>query len=493
MKFTHFGGPPADAQADLLAVPVFSDKLNESAPIVALDERMGGVLRPILDEESFKGKPQQSALLHTQGKLPAKRVLFIGLGAEKDMNPGDLRHAGARAARAARSVGAKTVAVVVPAPFGDERALQFLVEGVLLGRYRFDRYLTGEDARKPDTLEHAIVVGGGTSEAAFARVVRRGEIVAAAVSRARDWVNEPAGALTPRRLAAEAESLAQAHGIQTKVLGPAECRELGMGMYLAVAQGSDEEPRFIHLTYKPKTPAKRRVCIIGKGVTFDSGGLSLKPSNAMEDMKIDMAGAAAVLSSVIALAELESPVEVHAIAACTENMPSGKAYKLGDVLRSMAGKTVEINNTDAEGRLTLGDALTYALKLEPDEVFDFATLTGACVVALGPHFAGVMGNDAALSERWLAAAKAAGEEMWPLPLPERLKEMLKSDVADMKNTGERYGGALTAGLFLKEFAGSTPWVHVDIAGPASSDKEYGAFPKGGTGFAVATLLEYLGR
>jgi leucyl aminopeptidase len=263
-----------------------------------------------------------------------------------------------------------------------------------------------------------------------------------------------------------------------------------MGMYLAVAQGSDEEPRFIHLSYKP-AGAKRRVALIGKGVTFDSGGLSLKPSQSMEDMKIDMSGAAAVLSAIAALAQLKAPVEVHAIAACTENMPSGKAYKLGDVLRSMAGKTVEINNTDAEGRLTLGDAITYAKQLEPDEVFDFATLTGACMVALGPHTAGVMTNAAAVSERWLAAAKGAGEDMWPLPLPERLKDQLKSDIADMKNTGERWGGALTAGLFLKEFAGDTPWVHVDLAGPASADKENGATAKGGTGFAVATICEYL--
>ncbi len=493
MKFTHFGAVPTEAQADLLAIPIFGDKLSESAVIGALDERMGGVVRPILEEEGFKARPQQTVVIHAQGKLPAKRVLLIGLGPEKDASPADLRHAAAKAAKTARSVGAKTLALAPPASFADERGVQFLAEGVLVGRYRFDRYLTNDESRRPDLLESTAIVAGGASESAFGRAVRRAEIVAGAVTRARDWVNEPAGTLTPRRLAAEAETLATARGLQVKILGPTECRELGMGMYLAVSQGSEEEPRFVHITYKPKTPAKRRVCIVGKGVTFDSGGLSLKPSNAMEDMKVDMAGAAAVLSAVSALADLEAPVEVHAIAACTENMPSGKAYKLGDVLRSMAGKTVEINNTDAEGRLTLGDAITYALKQEPDELFDFATLTGACVVALGPHVAGVMTNDTALSERWLAAAKAAGEDMWPLPMPERLRDMLKSDVADMKNTGERYGGALTAGIFLKEFVGSTPWVHVDIAGPASADKEYGAIPKGGTGFAVATLLEYLGR
>jgi leucyl aminopeptidase len=212
----------------------------------------------------------------------------------------------------------------------------------------------------------------------------------------------------------------------------------------------------------------------------------------MEDMKIDMSGAAAVIAAIGVLADLSVPYEVHAIAACTENMPSGKSYKLGDVLKSMNGKTVEINNTDAEGRLTLGDALSYIIgEAKPDEVFDFATLTGACMVALGPYTAGVMGNDLSLVERWLAAARLAGEDMWHLPLNEKLREQLKSEIADMRNTGERYGGALTAGLFLKEFVGETPWVHVDIAGPASSDKEQGHVQKGGTGFAVATIVEYL--
>jgi leucyl aminopeptidase len=265
-----------------------------------------------------------------------------------------------------------------------------------------------------------------------------------------------------------------------------------MGLFLAVAQGSAEEPRFIHLAWKPPG-AKKRIVLVGKGVTFDSGGLSLKPNDAMLDMKTDMAGAAAVLSVMEPIAQERLPVEVHALAACTENMPSGTSYKLGDVLRSKAGKTVEINNTDAEGRLTLADAIAYGLELRPTAVFDFATLTGACVVALGPHIAGVMSNDEALSGEWLTAAKAAGEEMWPLPLPDRLLEQLKSEVADMKNTGERWGGALTAGLFLKEFVGDTPWVHVDLAGPSAADKESGHVAKGGTGFGVATIFEYLRR
>ncbi len=315
-------------------------------------------------------------------------------------------------------------------------------------------------------------------EAALA--LARARTTARAVARARDLVNEPAGYLTPTRIAAAAETWATQAGLNVEIRGRAECASLGMGLFLAVAQGSDEEPRFIHLSWKPAN-ARRRIVLIGKGVTFDSGGLSLKTNEGMLDMKTDMAGAAAVLAAAVAAGEEKLPVEIHALAACTENMPSGRSYKLGDVLRSMDGKTVEINNTDAEGRLTLADAITYGLRLNPDAVLDFATLTGACMVALGPHIAGVMSNDDALAKEFLGAAELAGEEMWRLPLPPRLAEQLKSDVADMRNTGERWGGALTAGLFLKEFVGTTPWVHVDIAGPSSAGKDHGHVAKGGTG------------
>ena len=300
--------------------------------------------------------------------------------------------------------------------------------------------------------------------------------------------------MTPVRMAEEAKALAKKHGLTVKIYTPAECEKLGMGMFLAVGQGSDQESRLIHLTYNPGKKAKRTIAIIGKGVTFDYGGYSLKPSQSMEDMKTDMSGAAAVITAIAAIAQLGSPYEVHAIAACCENLVSGRAYKLGDVLKAMDGTTVEINNTDAEGRLTLGDALTYARqKVKPDEMFDFATLTGACVVALGPHTAGVMSDHESLVQGWLAAARAAGEDMWRLPLQPKLKEQLKSALADMRNTGERYGGAITAGLFLKHFARDTPWVHVDLAGPSSTPREMGAWTRGGTGFAVSTLVEYLTR
>ncbi len=500
MRFSFHHDNLVALKTDLLALYCAEDKLGEGTVFQALDRALEGLLTRLIAEEQFKGKKAQSLQIHTHGRIGPARILLLGGGPRREMQPHDLRGFAARAAKAGAAASAKQVAAVLPYTEGavQERAAQFMAEGARLGRYRFDKYLTG-DKKTPDTVEEFQIgmtsdnVESGRLEA-IQRGVARGERVGAAVARARDLVNEPAAVMTPTALSEMAKQVAKEHHLEVKVLGRKECEKLGMGMYLAVAQGSEEEPRFLQLSYFPKTkvPGRKKIALVGKGVTFDSGGLSLKPSASMEDMKIDMAGAATVISAIGALAELGSPHEVHAFAACTENMPSGKAYRLGDVLTSMNGKTVEINNTDAEGRLTLGDAITYALReVKPDELFDFATLTGACMVALGPHTAGVMGSDLSLVERWLGAARLAGEEMWHLPLPEKLKEQLKSEVADMKNTGDRWGGALTAGLFLREFVGETPWVHVDLAGPASADKESGHVTKGGTGFAVATIVEYL--
>jgi leucyl aminopeptidase len=374
------------------------------------------------------------------------------------------------------------------------------VEGLHLGLYRFSRYLTAEDAKKPQPLARFgwfLDLKGKKPSAAQARqlaqAMQRGRVIATAINHARDLINEPAAVMTPVALASDAQAIAKKHkgALTVTVLDQKKCADLGMGMFLAVGQGSDQELRFIHMTYKPAKKAKKKICFIGKGITFDSGGYSLKPSNAMEDMKIDMSGAAAVISAMDAIALLGSEHEIHAVAACCENMVSGRAYKLGDVLKSMDGTTVEINNTDAEGRLTLGDALTYArTKIEPDEIFDFATLTGACMVALGPFTAGVMSDSEGLVRNWLAVADRTGEDMWRLPLIPRLREQLKSPIADMRNTGDRMGGAITAGLFLKTFVKDVPWVHVDIAGPASTTAARPSQPKGGTGFAVASIVEY---
>jgi len=490
MNITLSPSSPVECRADLLAVACDDGGVDESAQVAALDQALAGSLRRAIRDERFRGKAGQTLVIHTQDRLPATRLALIGVGPRAALRPATLLPFAGRAARVAGGVGASALALAPPPALAGDTAdlAAALTQGALLGAYRFDRYLSDEArlGRPPATIQ-LLLAGPGDGQAG----ILRGRTVAAAVSRARDMVNEPAAVMTPTRLAEVAREVAAQDGVELTVLGAQECRDRGMGLFLAVAQGSVEEPRFIHLAWKPDAPRAKRVVLIGKGVTFDSGGLSLKPNDAMLDMKTDMAGAAAVIAALDAVARMRLPVEVHALAACTENMPSGRAYKLGDVLRSKAGKTVEITNTDAEGRLTLADALSYALDLRPDVMLDFATLTGACVVALGPFIAGVMSNDDALVTQWLAAARAAGEEMWHLPLPDRLGDQLKSEIADMKNTGERWGGALTAGLFLKEFVAGVPWAHVDLAGPSSTDKESGHILKGGTGFAVSTIIEYL--
>jgi leucyl aminopeptidase len=481
---------PLRLSADLLAITCAEDRLAEDPLVRAIDVALGGALRQAITDERFRGKPGQFVTLHTFGRLAAARLALFGVGPTGPLPAKELQTLGGRVTRLANTLGARTAALFVPTPASTTRDLEALAEGAALGLYRFSKYLTGD--RQPTTSLTALtlLVPSAVADAASPEALLRAQTTAAAVSRARDLVNEPAGYLTPSRLAETAEQWAREVELGVEILGPEACAKLGMGLYLAVSRGSVEEPRFIHLAWKP-AGARRRIVLVGKGVTFDSGGLSLKTNDGMLDMKTDMAGAAAVLAAVVAAAREKLPLEIHALAACTENMPSGSSYKLGDVLRSMAGKTVEINNTDAEGRLTLADALTFGLKLQPDAILDFATLTGACIVALGPHTAGVMSNSDALANEWLAAAALAGEDMWRLPLPPRLSEQLKSEVADLRNTGERWGGALTAGLFLKEFVGDTPWVHVDIAGPASADKELGHVAKGGTGFAVAAILQFL--
>lgn len=504
LQLTVSTSNPLEVQVDVLILSCPEDQLAEDPLIRASDTALDGALRQAIAAERFRGKPGQSLSLHTLGRLPAARVALIGVGPSGSFAAREARPFAGRAARLASAAGARSAALASASGFqaltsspasSPSSIIQALAEGSLLGTYRFDKYLTG-DRRAPPSLERLAICVGPRPLDDAAAALARAENTARAVTRARDLVNEPAGQLTPTRLASQAELWARDSGLQAEILDRAACHRLGMGLYLAVSQGSAEEPRFIHLSWLPPSSGAtppRRIVLVGKGVTFDSGGLSLKTNDGMLDMKTDMAGAAAVLAAAVAAADEKLPVEVHALAACTENMPSGSSYKLGDVLTSMAGKTVEITNTDAEGRLTLADALTFGLTLDPSIVLDFATLTGACVVALGPHTAGVMSNDDTLATAWLGAASAAGEDMWRLPLPPRLADQLKSEIADMKNTGERWGGALTAGLFLKEFVGATPWVHVDIAGPSSTDKEFGHLGKGGTGFAVASILEFLRR
>jgi leucyl aminopeptidase len=485
VKFSLVSGSPASVRADLLAVAVFADReLGPGADEV--DAAMGGSLREFMSETGFEGKPGDTMVIPTNGTLGARAALLIGLGARSDITADGLRRAGAAIARRGAKVTTVATTLLDAAPESLERrvAAQALVEGVALGGYKFLRY-KGEG--KPSTLDSVRFIGRGGAHIRSA--VDRGARIAQAVIWARDLVNEPADAKSPAEIAAQAKKLAAANGLKVQVLAGAQLEKARLGGVIGVGKGSDRPPRFLTLTYEP-AGANATLALVGKGVVFDSGGLSIKSASGMETMKTDMGGAAAVIAAMSTLRDLDVKTRVVGYVPLVENMPSGSAIRPGDVLRMRNGKTVEVLNTDAEGRLILADALSLAAEQEPDAVIDLATLTGACVVALGEGVAGIMGTDESWITQVRAAADLAGESVWPLPLPAPYRKMLDSEVADMKNISHGgYGGALTAGLFLKEFAGDVPWAHLDIAGPARAGSDDGYLVRGGTGFGVRTLIE----
>ena len=486
---------PAAAPGDALVLECYAgeDELGPEARRV--DLALGGFLTLALRDQRFEGRVAEVADAHAGGRLPAKRVLVVGLGPRRECTVETLRRAAAAVARRARDLGAASLVIPVlgarASGLGVVGRAQATAEGVLLGLYRFDRYKEKRDGDRAVTAV-TVLVSGARDRAPAREGLRRAELTAEATCFARDLINEPANAVTATALAEAARSVAREAGLRVRVLDRAACEKMGMGAFLGVNRGSVEPPRFIHLAYVPRRRARRRIALIGKGITFDSGGLDLKTAEGMAWMKGDMSGAAAVIGVLKVLPRLRPAVEVHGIVAATDNMPSGSATKPGDVLRAMNGKTIEVNNTDAEGRLTLADAIAYARKeIKPHEIVDVATLTGACSIALGSLCAGAMSNDASLETRVIAAGARAGERLWALPLIDEYREGLRSEVADLRNTGPRPGGAITAGLFIREFAGDTPWVHLDIAGVAFTDKDLPYAPKGGVGFGARTLIEYV--
>jgi leucyl aminopeptidase len=491
MKVEVVTKPLAEVEADAIVIGVSADDKKLPPAAAALDRQAGGRIAAVLAAERFQAKPGAVTHLHVADGFRASRVVVAGLGGRKDSGAEMIRRAAAAALRRARDLGARTVALEL---LGDrlpprERA-HAVVEGAILGTYVFDRYKREKSDKVVEILR--VVAADGRQAREITEGARRGEIFARATWLARDLINAPANDVHPTHVAEVAKHVAREGKLKLKILEREDCAKLGMGAFLGVAQGSEQPPKFIHLTYTPAGRATKKVAVIGKGITFDSGGLDLKSAEGMARMKNDMSGAAAVLGIMQALPKLGAKVEVHGFIAATENMPSGRAFRPGDILRAMNGTTIEIGNTDAEGRLTLADALCYAAKVvKPQEMIDMATLTGACVVALGALCSGLMASDQRLADRLLAAARAAGERVWQLPLIEEYKEQFKSDVADLNNTGGRNGGAITAGLFLKEFAGDIPWAHLDIAGPAFIDKDSPLGPKGATGVAVRTILTYL--
>jgi leucyl aminopeptidase len=462
---------PGRVRADVLAVPVFAGgEIGAGAEVVT--DGTGGRLGTFMARAGFEAKTGQTLFVPLTGSVPA--ALLVGLGPRAEVTVDGLRSAAATVAQRTSAQARLALTLADAAPDGADRAAvgQALIEGVLLGSYSFDEYRKVSKASKLQSVR--LVTAEGT--AAVRRGAERGEVVARAVAWARNMVNTPAHDLSPDAFAKEAQRLLRGRGVRVEVLD--------------VGQGSKQPPRLVKMTYAP-AGSRGSIALVGKGVVFDSGGLSLKTGTGMETMKTDMGGAAAVIATMSALQDLGVRTKVVAFAPMVENMPSGEAIRPGDVLTFRNGKTAEVLNTDAEGRLILADGLSLAAEAKPDAIIDLATLTGACMVALGDKIAGLMTNDPELGGRVEAAAKRAGESVWPLPLPKEYRKLLDSEIADMKNiSGGGYGGALTAGLFLQEFVGEVPWVHLDIAGPARASADDGVARRGGTGFGVRTLIEF---
>ena len=476
---------PATHPTDLLAL------LVRDGENVALDRALDVLLARCAKEEEFTGKEGQVLSLHTHGKIGAQRIAMVGLGKPKDADRllEQLRVGASRAVKLAKAAGAKSLAIA--GPFDGAAQVQALAEGASLGAYVFDRY---KKEKKPLKLARVELLVAAKPARDVVDAAELGRQVADAVCAARDLVNESPRRATPRALAQAARKIASEAGLECEVLGRAQIDKLGMPLFLSVSQGSAEEPQLVRISYvPPRARNGEAVALVGKAITFDSGGLSLKTAQGMEDMKTDMAGAAAVISAMRLVAALQPPFEVRGYFGACENLPSGTAYKPGDVIVGKNGTSVEVLNTDAEGRLVLADVLSWAVEEKPSAVVDLATLTGAILVALGPWTAGLFSNDDALADELLAAARTAGEPIWRMPLPPEMEELIKSPVADLKNTGGRYGGSINAALFLQHFVGKVPWAHLDIAGPASLDKERGYNARGGTGAGVRLLAEWIRR
>lgn len=477
-----------------LAIFLWEGEKRHSQEFLWLDKALGGALNKILAEEEFEAKAEKILVVHTHGKIIPSRVFVVGLGKKSEFDLLGVRKVFATLGKMVKEGGVKTLGLTLSLAKETKlplnRVAQALTEGFLLGAYKFLVYKEKE-REKDKQIEEAVFAARTASEMmAVKEGIGLGEIFANATIFVRDLVNEPASVTTPTYLANVAKKMAGG-GLKCQVFDRAKMKQMGLAGILGVAQGSDEAPKLIRLEYK-HPQARKKMVLVGKGVTFDTGGLSLKSQETMETMKMDMAGAAAVLGIFKALVELKPKVWVIGLVPAVENMPSGKAIKPGDVLKAYNGKTIEVINTDAEGRIILADAIAFGLKDKPDLIIDLATLTGACMVALGQDIAGIFGTNEDWSKKVQEAAQAAGEKVWPMPLVPEYKELLKSEIADTRNISKtRYGGAITAALFLEEFVDKTPWIHLDIAGPAYAEKGSSLVPVGGSGFGVRTILEFI--
>jgi len=487
--------PCNEVDAEGLAVAIFKDEKANSGLLKTLDAAVGGMIADGIESEEFTAKQGETAYFHVSSKsLKARRVLLIGCGERDSYKAGQITQMAGTATRFLRGKSIKTIAIAARADGDAEKVAQTVAVGAVMGLFELDKYRT-QDKEKRE-LKSVTVVIEGADKKAVQRGAERGRIIGESINFTRDLANEPGGYMTPAILAGRAKEVAKEFGLSIDILDQKQMEKLGMGSLLGVSRGSDEPPKLIVLKYEPSRFRSRKgdlLALVGKGITFDSGGISLKPGENMELMKYDMTGAATVIGTMRAIAQLKPSVPVLGVAPCSENLPSGKATKPGDVLTAMTGKTIEVINTDAEGRLVLADAIAYAKKLGATRIIDMATLTGAVSIALGDVNTAILGTDQTLIDQVIAAGTEVGEKFWQLPLDEEYTKQIKSDIADIKNVGGKKAGTITAAAFLKEFAEDTPWAHLDIAGTAWGDAATPYRSKGPTGVAVRTLVEFIER
>ncbi len=495
MKYRVKEGELANEATDVMVLGGCEDEHTWPRACRAVDRALSGQLKELRTSGEFTGKTHQSVLIHTRGALPAKRILLMGLGKKKAVTLDRVRQAMGEASKRIRQIGAPTFAAPVLETGAVRTSVsdvaQAMVEGAVLGGYRFTPYQSEREGPSRAIRTMTLLTTHANQVNDMRTGIRRGEVSAHATSFARDLCNHPSNIMTPSRVAQEARTIARDFKLKLTVLGRKEQERLGMGGMGGVSRGSHEPPQFIVLEYAGGRKTERPLVLVGKTITFDSGGISLKPADNMERMKADMTGGAEVLSAVRAAAQLRLPVNVVGILPAAENMPGGQAMRPGDILHMLNGTTVEVQNTDAEGRLILADGLAYATRFRPAGIIDVATLTGACSVALGQFAIGMLGNDDRLKATFKTAGEQAGERVWEMPLWEEYAEQLKSDVADMCNIGGRGGGMITAGMFLSKFVGDCPWVHLDIASTDWSASERPCISKGPTAVGARLLVQFL--
>ena len=496
MKFHVSSEKPERARVDALVIPVYADG-TASASIDAIDRKLGGVLDDLRAGGEIKGREgEEHTLPALSGKLGAKRVVVVGLGARADVTPATIARYTGSGVRAAARRGLSAIAVVLPdgLPFSPAETGEAATEGALMATFDPSPYRSRRDV-KPDAVKTVTLLGAASDAKLLGRGVARGAVLGEAANLARDMVNAPSNDMTPSHIAERAKALGKKHGLKVTVLDRADMKKLGMGSFLSVAAGSEEPPKMIALEYRGAPKSKTMLALVGKGITFDTGGISLKPALDMDAMKGDMAGGATVLAAMTAIAQLQPSTNVVGIICATENMPSGHATKPGDIVRAMNGKSIEIINTDAEGRLVLADGLCWARKLGATHLVDIATLTGAAVVAFGHTTTGVMSNDRQLVDLFHRATRPYGERYWELPLFPEYAELIKSPIADMKNSGGRPAGTIFGAMFIKEFVDDRPWIHLDIAGTSWAERDSGHIVKGPTAVGLrpmVALAELLG-